>query len=402
MNAKHKNNKLNRTLQNFMYTMLMTETSQAGHNDKNSSSEHVIAGKKSLEVCIELYQKNIWNDHKTVNVIAEACLSPITKVMVTAVHFFLGNNEQKEESDDEEDIDLRKLDHQSTINKKTKSRSKKREKALAKMKRKERKSNQAETFNFSALHLIHDPQGFAEKLFSRLGKATNEGFPVRLSLMKLIARVVGVHKLMLLGFYPYLMRYLQPSQKDVTQVLALTAQACHELVPPDVVEPCIMAIANNFVTQNMSNEVMAAGINGIREICHRTPLAMSSALLQDLTEYKGTRDKGVMMAARSLIGLFREINPELLKRKDRGRSAAMKLNAEGSTALQFGEVKASSFIEGTELLDDDEFEKLNGEAEGSDEDDEVDSDDEDIPDLVDGEDEDEVLELGSGNYQLSY
>ncbi|KXN73185.1 hypothetical protein CONCODRAFT_68454 [Conidiobolus coronatus NRRL 28638] len=47
------------------------------------------------------------------------------------------------------DIDLRKLDYQSTINKKTKPRSKKREKALAKMRRKDRKSNQAESFNFS-------------------------------------------------------------------------------------------------------------------------------------------------------------------------------------------------------------------------------------------------------------
>lgn len=44
---------------------------------------------------------------------------------------------------------------------------------------------------------------------------------------------------------------------------------------------------------------------------------MDATLLQDLTEYGKDKNKGVMMAARSLIGLFREINPELLKRKDR-------------------------------------------------------------------------------------
>ena len=44
---------------------------------------------------------------------------------------------------------------------------------------------------------------------------------------------------------------------------------------------------------------------------------MTSDLLQDLTSYKKYRDKSVMMAARSLIQLFRELNPSMLKRKDR-------------------------------------------------------------------------------------
>ena len=44
---------------------------------------------------------------------------------------------------------------------------------------------------------------------------------------------------------------------------------------------------------------------------------MTDTLLQDLAGYKKHRDKGVMMGARSLIGLFRDINPELLAKKDR-------------------------------------------------------------------------------------
>ena len=44
---------------------------------------------------------------------------------------------------------------------------------------------------------------------------------------------------------------------------------------------------------------------------------MTTDLLQDLTSYKSYRDKSVMMAARSLIHLFRELNPSMLKRKDR-------------------------------------------------------------------------------------
>lgn len=39
------------------------------------------AAKMSADIMIELYKKDIWNDSKTVNVIATVgCFSPITKV----------------------------------------------------------------------------------------------------------------------------------------------------------------------------------------------------------------------------------------------------------------------------------------------------------------------------------
>ena len=63
-------------------------------------------------------------------------------------------------------------------------------------------------------------------------------------------------------------------------------------------------------------------LNTVREMCVRCPLAMTSELLQDLAAYKSFRDKGVMMAARSVIQLFRRTNPELLQRKDRVRELA--------------------------------------------------------------------------------
>lgn len=66
LNAKHKNAKLNTTLQNFMFTML---------KDTNSR-----AAKMSVDIMIELYKKNVWNDAKTVNVIASGCFSKFTKV----------------------------------------------------------------------------------------------------------------------------------------------------------------------------------------------------------------------------------------------------------------------------------------------------------------------------------
>ena len=58
-------------------------------------------------------------------------------------------------------------------------------------------------------------------------------------------------------------------------------------------------------------------LNAVREVCVRCPLAMSEELLRDLTGYKTYKDKSVMMAARSLIHLYRETNPTMLHRRDR-------------------------------------------------------------------------------------
>ncbi|KAF9366301.1 Protein SDA1 [Mortierella sp. NVP85] len=342
-NQKAKNNKMNKTLQGFMYTMLTSAEGAAG-----TGSENAIAAKRSLDVCIELYRKNVWNDAKTVNVIAHACFSPVTKIMVTALQFFLGNNEDDEDSEDEDELpDLRSLQHKQTVTKKTKAKAKQMEKTLATLKRKQKAKKKAETFNFSALHLLNDPQGFTEKLYNHLA-TSRERHEVQLMLMNLISRIIGVHKLTILAFYPYLQKRLQPTQKDVTQIIVVTAQSSHDLVPPDVIEPVIRTMANNFVTEHCSAEVMAAGLNGIREISARCPLAMDATLLQDLTEYKNHRDKGVMMASRSLIGLFRDINPELLKKKDRGRSAAM--NMRDFKPSIYGESRNDGDMEGIQLL----------------------------------------------------
>lgn len=63
---------------------------------------------------------------------------------------------------------------------------------------------------------------------------------------------------------------------------------------------------------------MAVGLNAIREICSRNSLAMTADLLQDLVEYKTTKSKTVMMAARSLMQLYRNVDANLLRKKDRG------------------------------------------------------------------------------------
>lgn len=381
MNAKHKDMRLNSTLQNFMYTML-----------KDSNPK---AAKMSVDIMIELYKKNIWNDAKTVNVIANVgCFSKVTKVMVASLKFFLGTDPDEKDPDDSENSDnepdLKSAMLATRVNKKTK----KRQKQLANVKKQvikiKKKKSQAVPFNFSGVHLIHNPQGMAEALFKQL-QSQNERFEVKLMHLDVISRLIGIHELFLFSFYPYVTRFMQPHQRQVTRILQFVAQASHELVPGEVVEPVLKSVANNFITERNSSDVMAIGLNAVRAICSRCPLAMGEDLLRDLTLYKSYKEKSVMMAARSLITLYREQLPALLHRNDRGRLTEAQAELKPK---QFGEVLAFDHVPGASVLlksaktitvkeddnsDSDEWVDINESG------DDVDISDEDVDESDDGE-----------------
>ncbi|CRL01321.1 CLUMA_CG014210, isoform A, partial [Clunio marinus] len=335
MNAKSKDMKLNATLQNFMFSMV-----------KDSNPK---AAKMSLDIMIELYKKNIWNDAKTVNVIGTVgCFSKVTKVLVAALKFFLGTDEDDEDSDSESDNepDLKAAVMANRVAKKTKKRNKQLENVKKLHKKFQNKKKKAPTFNFSAIHLINNPQGMAEDLFKQLQDG-NERFEVKLLHLDVISRLIGIHELFIFSFYPYVTRFLQPHQRQVTRILQFAAQAAHELVPPEVIQPINKTIANNFVTERNSSDVMAIGLNAIREVCQRCPLSMEEDLLRDLVMYKNYKDKSVMMSSRSLISLYREQFPSLLHKKDRGRPTEASAEFEPK---KYGEVKAVDFIQGAEAL----------------------------------------------------
>jgi protein SDA1 len=373
-NYKHKNNKLNKTTQNLLYSIL---TPPAGYTPvssgvANASTSTVvessgfspIAAHKALQVSIELYKKHIWNDAKTVNVIVEACFSPIPKIMTTAIHFFLDADKLDKDPDDDSDDetpaapDVHRAQHQAKINRKSRANTRKLKKILVAQKKSNKvKDVPSSHLQFSALQMIYDPQAFAEKLFS-LVKNGQFVFETKLLLINLISRLIASHKLFLLSFYSYMQKYFQPHQRNVTSLLAYCAQASHELVPPDVLYPVIRVIADQFVSENSSREVITAGLNAIREVCTRAPLAMEADLLSDLVQYKSHRDKSVIMAARSLIGLYREVNPLMLPKGDRGKVVSMQLHAGDGPNVEFGHVHAAQRVEGAELLEEDGEEEM--------------------------------------------
>ncbi|KAL3447080.1 SDA1-domain-containing protein [Aspergillus insuetus] len=342
-NAKSTNHKLNRTMQTVLFNLVTS--------DRTSSK-----GLWAIKLTRELWKRQIWTDAKAVEVMKEAALAENEKVIVGGVRFFLGGDkereEMEEESSDEEAIDLGKVKHQVGINKKTKKKARAVEKAKATVQRRERKKNQPHPLNFSALHLLHDPQGFSESLFSKHLQSSKSKLNLeqKLMVLQLVTRLVGLHKLHIMHLYSYFQKYLTPRQPSVTSFLASLAQASHDLVPPDDLEPLVLKIANEFVSEAAASEVATAGLNAIREICARQPLAINETLLQDLVMYRKSKDKGVVMAARGLLSLYRDLNPEMLKRRDRGKDASIGLQHGEKQVKRFGAQEAGG-IEGLELLE---------------------------------------------------
>ncbi|KAG5240758.1 hypothetical protein OIU76_014284 [Salix suchowensis] len=350
MNKKHKNEAKNRALQNILFVMLQQDDEARA--------------KRALITLCELHRRKVWFDDRTANSICMACFHSSSRIMIAALSFLL--DYEKIEDDDNDDSDassaeddpnprsaqvviskesIYKAHNQGTVSSKKKKKAKL-QRAIRSMKRQQRLSSENNNSNYySPFNHLKDAQGFAERLFSRL-QTCNERFEVKMMMLKVIARTVGLHRLILLNFYPFLQKYVQPHQRDITNLLAAAVQACHDMVPPDAVEPLFKQIVNQFVHDRSRPEAIAVGLNVIREICLRIPLLMNEDLLQDLVLYKKSHEKAVSVAARSLITLFREVCPSLLIKKDRGRPIDPKARPKA-----YGEVNIASSVPGVELLE---------------------------------------------------
>ncbi|CAL1359935.1 unnamed protein product [Linum trigynum] len=385
MNKKHKNETKNRALQNILFTMLQQE-------------DEALA-KRALNTLCELHRRKVWFDDRTANAICMACFHSSSRIMIAALSFVL--DYEKIQEDDDSDCDdlssddeanpqnahiviskeaVYKANHSGTSASKKKKKAKL-QRAIRSMKRQQRLSSEKNSSTYySPLNHLKDAQGFAEKLLSRL-QTCNERFEIKMMLMKVIARTIGLHHLILLNFYPFLQRYCQPHQREITNLLATAVQACHDLVPPDAVEPLFRQIVNQFIHDGSRPEAIAVGLNVIREICVRMPLLMTEDLLQDLVLYKKEHQKAVSAAARSLMVLFREVCPSLLVKKDRGRPVNPKARPKA-----YGENHVACAVPGTELLEGDY---------NSDSDDKTDDDRDDESQFHGSEDDDDGVPAAS-------
>ncbi|KAA1083574.1 Severe Depolymerization of Actin [Puccinia graminis f. sp. tritici] len=393
-NKKAKNQKLNRSIQGLLFSMVenginlpsgiggsaLEGTGLKKTKNKSQNPEAKTSGREAMwavKLASELWRKGIWNDSKTIRILADACFHFNTKVQSAAIHFFLADPEssaacaddQDSDNDQPQEINVRQVKHVQTINKKRKSTEKKTEKkikAAAKLQRAKEAGASRVDSNFSALHLLQDPQHLAEQLYEALMR-NDKVYTLehKVLILRLFSRICSAHKLQVLPFYSYVLKYIVHHQLEVTSILASLAESVHELTPPDVLTPCLRKLANEFVHPGVASTVIAAGLNSIAQICRRQPLAMEPDLLADLIEYRKSKDKGVIAASRGLLGLFREVNPTILKSRDLGKKAAMEKQKARSDAppselvpglghkvARYGEIRGQvSSIAGLDLLE---------------------------------------------------
>jgi len=323
-------------------------------NSSKTTDELVLRAVASL-VCA-LYKRRDWADDFTVNsMLTELCKASDSKVSSAAMYIFLGESsfaaamldmgssepssknkggkKNKDENENESDIEEDGS------------------------KRKKKKSNDDQT-DFGAIDSIVEPYSFTEELLKRaMGSGggsggVNTSFEYRLLALRVVCRMVYRRELVLPNLYPFIEKYLYPSNRHVTKVLACLAQACHANVPPEEMQSVVRHVLNNFVSDHCRPEVITVGLNALRGICERAPLALNKDQLMDIVQYRNMKtSKSVSGAARALLNLFREIHPELLHKSLRGKEAAIAVQ-KGTTdkIAQFGEVRVSNDIDGLELL----------------------------------------------------
>jgi protein SDA1 len=298
INIKKQHESINRSIQAVLYNVVAEDTT--------------VTARKTVDILSELYRRRVWTDSRTVNVIGNACLSPSTRVVVSAVNFFLGIETKMHEDEEEEKSSALKTDiNYHEHSKKTRKRQRDVQKQIersSKQRREQEKKVHESTPLFPAIQMLHDPQSLAEKLFKKL-RQSGERFEVKLLLMNFVSRLIGCHRLLLLSFYSFLQRYLTSHQQEVTHILAYLIQSCHDLVPPEDILPVIKAIAYNFITERCNNEVITVGINSVREIISRVPAVLREPgmddFVQDLAMYGRKAHKSVMIAAHGIINLVR-------------------------------------------------------------------------------------------------
>ena len=141
-NAKAKNHRLNRVVQSLLFGMVESGMGAEVTGDKGKGKGKEKGGEAMWAVMMvrELWKKSVWNDAKTVSIVALAAFHPNTKVQSAAIHFFLGSDQddgEPDSSDDETNVgqarkDIKAFQHRLNVGNTSSRKGEKKMKALQK------------------------------------------------------------------------------------------------------------------------------------------------------------------------------------------------------------------------------------------------------------------------------
>jgi protein SDA1 len=211
----------------------------------------------------------------------------------------------------------------------------------------QRKSKVKIRTDFLPIDMLYDPQSAAETLFSKL-KKSNDKYEVKLLMLRLVSRLIGRHNLILLQFYPFILRYLNSHEKEkIAEIFAMIIESCHDLVPPEDVKPVIERILSNYANEYCPTAHIVIGINTIREILSRMPLALDEGQIDYLVTFRSHKNSSVRAAAKALINFFRDVCPHLLPKKFVGRFTKID---DTNQEINYGQSKVASNVDGVAYL----------------------------------------------------
>ena len=223
------------------------------------------AAKWSLMVMIQLYSKNIWKDENTVNVRSSACTHDKSKIAVAACKFFLMANWDVNDNDSSssEDEETKKLmNHGANGIRIGTKKWKNLEKQLKSLKRKEWRRNKIKiTDDFLPIDMLWTPQELGDRLFNRI-RRSKEPIEVKLVLLKLLGRLIGRHKLIILPFYTYMTNI----NRNIGDFLALIAESVHDNVPAEELHPLTNKIVDEYVSEQQQDVNIVMALNCLWEM----------------------------------------------------------------------------------------------------------------------------------------
>ena len=313
-------------IQNFCETIL---------NDPNKK-----LARKTLNILISLYQKKIWNDDRTVNLISKCVSVNDIKMSSAACKFFLSEYKIDEpDTSSEEELDELKNKYKllgKSNNRKTKQRKAKLKQLMKSIERKEKRHSKVIiNKDFMPIDRIKDPLSFSQELFKKANSYQRGEFSHKLIVIRLLGRVLGRQRLLLENYYNFMLNFMKSDQKDIEIILASLIESCHNQIPPSELEPIINKLFDNFISENYPPQLVNLGLNTLREIIERCPYCIDKgqySIIQDLRYYK---NKSVSNAARSIVNLCKEIDGKFGK---------------GNGEISFGDNNFDFGIEGIELL----------------------------------------------------
>ena len=326
INQKHKNVNINKNIQNFCEKLL---------EDTNKK-----LARKTLNIIINLYQKRIWNDSRTINMLANIAVNAKDiKISSAACKFFLSEyNIEKADSSDEEDLEELKNKYKllgKGYAKKTKKRKEKLKKLMKSIEKKEELNKKIKTTSdFMPIDQLNDPLTFAEKLFRLLNSFQSGNFQHKLIVLRLLGRILGRHRLILNNFFNSMIPLIKNDQKDLSVILASIIEAAHDQVPPIEIEPVIKKLFDFFISDVLPPQQVTLGLNTLYKLVERCPYCIDEKYYTVCEELKSYKNKSVSNAARAVCNLYKEFHD--------------KHGIE--YGFGFGDTKICDGIEGIELL----------------------------------------------------